>query len=157
MEPYRLQEPDLRRALELLREVFQENPEPLPSWEEGDPALLEMCRSCTDVEAFGTRKYPDVPSAAAKLFYSAIKNHPFPNGNKRFALALTIYFIVFSEGELTAARAVSARVAEWVASTDPHDPQTSPDAVVRALTVFFEQSIEPAPDDEEDQDESDSN
>src|SRR4051812_1035267 len=84
----RLTMDDLRLAHRLLAEVFEHDPEPLPGWEEGDPHGLATCRACIEVEAFGIQKYPDLPSAAAKLFYSTIKLHSSPNGNKRFALVL---------------------------------------------------------------------
>ncbi len=134
---------DLRDAHKVLCEVFKDDPEPLPGWRDGQASLLEMCRVCIEVEAFGVRKYPDLASAAAKLFYSTIKLHAFPNGNKRFALVLTLLLIVRSGATLTAPQGVAAQEAEWVADSDPHAPESAPDLMVEQLTGFFRESLAP--------------
>jgi death on curing protein len=102
---------DLWIAHHVLAEFFADDPEPIPAWDEGDAAKLEMCRACIEVQSCGVLKYPDVPSAAAKLFYSTIKLHAFPNGNKRFALVLTVAFILNNGLMFTAPRA-SARIPQ---------------------------------------------
>ncbi|MDQ4040460.1 MAG: type II toxin-antitoxin system death-on-curing family toxin [Actinomycetota bacterium] len=104
----RLTHDDLRIAYIVLAEVFHDDPEPIPAWERADPHALATCRACIEVEAFGVRKYRDLPSAAAKLFYSVIKLHPFPNGNKRFALVLTLLLIIKNNRRLTAPRGLGA-------------------------------------------------
>ena len=138
----------LRIAHTVLAEVFKDDPEPIPRWEQGDPASLATCRACTEVEAYGVRKYPDVPSAAAKLFYSCIKLHAFPNGNKRFALVVALYFAIINGYRLTAPEGMSVEVAEAVAESDPHDPATSPDAVIGTLTIFYRENMEKQPPDD---------
>jgi death-on-curing family protein len=104
---------------------------------------LAECRGCVEVEAFGERKYPDLPAAAAKLFYSTIKLHPFPNGNKRFALVLSFVLLLKNGYMLRAPDRMGARVAKLVAESDPHDPKTTPDKMIEALTEFFGENMAP--------------
>jgi death-on-curing family protein len=134
---------DLEWAHGVLAEVFADDPEPIPLWAEGSPSLLATCRGSIEVEALGVRKYPDLPSAAAKLFYSTCKLHAFPNGNKRFALVLTIYLIVKNGARLTAGQGVSAQAAELVADSNPHSPEGAPDLMIENLTRFFRDNLEP--------------
>lgn len=134
---------DLRVAHSVLAEVFEDDPEPIPDWERANPHSLATCRACIEVEAFGAEKYPDLPSAAAKLFYSTIKLHPFPNGNKRFALVLTIFLLVKNGQMLTADTGVGADAAKAVALSDPHAPETTPDKVIDRLIDFFRDNIKP--------------
>lgn len=137
---------DLQVAHRVLAELFADDPEPIPTWDEGDQAKLETCRGCIEVQSGGVLKYPDVPSAAAKLFYSTIKLHAFPNGNKRFALALTLAFILKNGLMFTAPEGVSADTAEAVAESDPHADGSRPDEVVERLTTFYEEHLAPAED-----------
>ena len=65
----------LQTAHTLLLEVFEGDPEPFPAWTEGDQGGLQTYSACTEVYD----KYPDLPSKGAKLFYSGIKLHCFPN------------------------------------------------------------------------------
>jgi death-on-curing family protein len=134
---------DLLVAHGVLADVFAEDPEPIPTWEQGSPSLLATCRAYTEVEALGYRKYPDLPSAAAKLFYSTCKLHAFPNGNKRFALVVTIFLIVKNKARLTAGQGVSAAAAERVADSDPHSHEGAPDRMIADLTDFFRENLEP--------------
>jgi death-on-curing family protein len=134
---------DLRVAHSVLAEVFENDPEPIPEWERGELSKLETCRCCIEVEAFGVRKYPDVASCAAKLFYSTIKMHAFPNGNKRFALVLLLVFLIRNEVRLSVATGVSAETAKRIADSDPRSPEGQPDVMVAELTEFFRQHLVP--------------
>jgi death-on-curing family protein len=133
---------DLEIAHEILAEVFADD-EPVPSWEQGDSNTLATCRACIEVEAFGVRKYGDLPSAAAKLFYSTIKLHAFPNGNKRFALVLTLGLLVKNGARLTAPQGIGSAVAKWVADSDPHSPDGAPDRMIEILTKFYADNLAP--------------
>ena len=57
------------------------------------PNKLESCLA-TPFQTFSQKDlYPGLVSKAAMLFYLLVKNHPFKNGNKRFALAgLLVFF-----------------------------------------------------------------
>jgi death-on-curing family protein len=133
----------LEVAHSILLELFEGDAEPLPSWGNGDRVKLETIAACTEVVAFGQSKYPDLPSKAAKLFYSTIKIHPFSNGNKRFAFCLTLAYLVVNDHRLMAATGIGADVAKWVADSDPHSPEGEPDGMCTALANFFVDFIEP--------------
>lgn len=132
---------DLRLAHDVLAEIFAHDPEPIPGWDEADQPRLETCRACIEIEVFGIKKYPDLATAVAKLFYSAVKLHIFPNGNKRFALVVSIMLLVKNGYTLTVPVGVGAEVAKWVAGTDPHDPATYPDTVIETLAAFYRGNI----------------
>jgi death-on-curing family protein len=134
---------DLLIAHVVLAEVFKDDPEPVPDWDRADQHRLSECRACIEVEAFGVKKYPDLPSAVAKLFYSTIKLHAFPNGNKRFALVLSLMLLVKNGYVLTAPSGVGANIAKLVADADPHNPPTAPDAMITALAQFYAENMEP--------------
>jgi len=102
-----------------------------------------MCCNCTEVEAFGVQKYPDLPTKAAKLFYSTIKTHPFPNANKRFALVLTMTYLIVNDHTLTAEQGLGYRTATLIAQSDPHIVAEKPDAMVNLLADFFREHVEP--------------
>lgn len=132
---------DLLTAHVVLSEVFDDDPEPLPDWASADRHRLAECRACIEVEAFGAKKYPDLPSAVAKLFYSTIKLHTFPNGNKRFALVLALLLLIKNGYRLSAPRGVGAEVAKAVADSDPHNPETAPDVMIATLANFYAENI----------------
>jgi death-on-curing family protein len=133
---------DLRIAHSVLSEIFEGDPEPIPSWDRGDVAKLETCRGSIEVEAFGMRKYPDVEACAAKLLYSAIKLHAFPNGNKRFALVLVLVFLIKNDRRLTVAPGVNAETARRVAESNPHSAEGEPDLIIEGLTDFYRTNLE---------------
>jgi death-on-curing family protein len=121
----------------VLCQIFANHPEPVPPWHEGDTGKLETACACTETAAFGVEKYPDIESKAAKLFYSTIKLHPFPNGNKRFALIVTLGFLTLNQRRLTSEEGEVAKIAEWVAEGDPHTPEHDPEGIIAALTYYF--------------------
>lgn len=134
----------LALAHQELTRLFEADPEPIPAWASGERDKLEMMCSCTEVEAFGVEKYPDIVSKTAKLFYSAIKLHPFPNGNKRFALIATLSFIIINDHRLKAEVGSAASLATYVATTDPHTPGGEPDRVItQRVRPYFEEGLEP--------------
>lgn len=134
---------DLRVAHSVLEELFSHDPEPIPAWGHGDLSKLETCRASIEVDAFGIRKYRDVESCAAKLFYSTIKLHPFPNGNKRFALVLLFVFLIRNGRRLTVGPGINAEMARWVAASDPHAPEGEPGKMIAELTDFFRENLAP--------------
>jgi death-on-curing family protein len=137
---------DLMSAHRILSDVFKNNPEPMPDWSQGDRHLLETCRGCTETSAFGVRKYPDLASAAAKLFYSTIKLHPFPNGNKRFGFALLLMFLIRNKSHLTCPPGTIASLAKEMSQSDPHHPNERPDLLVSSLTLLLKKYIAPGTD-----------
>ena len=57
----------LEDAYRIVAQMFEDDPEPMPPWSSGDREKLEMVCHCTEVEAFGTQKYPTF--AAKKVFH----------------------------------------------------------------------------------------
>jgi death-on-curing family protein len=124
---------DLHTAHAALSMFFRDDPEPIPPWESGDIALLEMCCGCSEVAAFGTQKYPDLVGKAAKIFYSGIKLHCFQNGNKRFGLSVLVIFLYRNNKRLEATPGAMKDLAEYVAKTKPHEADGRPDKIVEEL------------------------
>jgi death-on-curing family protein len=139
----------LESAHETVAELFKDEEEPMPAWREGDTAKLETICQCTEVAFFGHQKYPDLHVKASKIFYSAIKLHPFPNGNKRFALMVLLYFLLRNGYELDAEKAGESitPIAKLIASSDPHTRAGSPDNVVELIAqAFLEDAMVPRTD-----------
>lgn len=67
--------------------------EPIPPFENRYPNRLESCLNQPFVEFDGHEPYPGIEAKAMALFYFCIKNHPFENGNKRFAVAILFVFL----------------------------------------------------------------
>jgi death-on-curing family protein len=134
---------DLRLAHRVLAEFFAEDPEPVPAWEEGDEAKLQTICECTEVGVFGVEKYPDLYWKAGKLFYSTIKMHAFPNGNKRFALVLTLLLFSKNDQRLTTPVGVNTATATDIAASDPQTRRGNPDAYITVLADHFRENSEP--------------
>jgi death-on-curing protein len=58
-----------------------------------DFGLLESAVFRPQSSAFGEDAYSDVPTKAAALFHSLVRNHPFVDGNKRTAAAALLTFL----------------------------------------------------------------
>lgn len=125
---------DLREAHGVLSEVFADDPEPIPPWESGDMALLETCSGCSEVEAFGKAKYPDLVSKAGKLFYSGVKLHCFPNGNKRFGLVVMLMFVIRNNKHLDAPPGSLSDLAKYIAESDPLTAEGHHEKIVAEVT-----------------------
>ena len=71
--------------------------EPIPPFENRYPNRLESCLNQPFAEFGGHEPYPGVEVKALALFYFCIKNHPFENGNKRFAVAILLVFLFLND------------------------------------------------------------
>ena len=71
-------------------ELFDE-----PMYELSDKNLknLNLALEILSTSFFGKEKYKTLEEKAAALFYFTIKDHIFPNGNKRTAVILTLLFL----------------------------------------------------------------
>lgn len=128
---------DLEDAHSVLEDFFADHEEPMSAWAEADRAKLEMCCRCTEVSAFGVAKYQSLEEKAAKLFYSAIKLHIFPNGNKRFGLVVLLAFLLKHDVQMNAAEGEPTGKAVFVAASDPHVAGQRPDEVIADLTKWI--------------------
>jgi death-on-curing protein len=59
-----------------------------------DPGLLSSAIARPRPTVFGADAYPDLPTKAAALFESLVRNLPLLNGNKRLAVVLTWTFLL---------------------------------------------------------------
>ena len=112
---------------------------------EADRSKLEMCCHCTETSAFGKQKYPGLVPKAAKLFYSGIKLHVFPNGNKRFGVVVLLLFLILNDRRLEAEPGELAYMAQHVASANPRKEATKHDRVVVEIVELAEARIRPGP------------
>jgi len=69
-------------------------------------------------QSFGGKDlYPTLPAKAAILFFCLVKNHPFVDGNKRFAVAVLEAFLDINGYVLSATDRELVTVTEWLASS----------------------------------------
>ena len=59
-----------------------------------DAGLLSSAIARPRTTVFGDDAYPDLPTKAAALFESQVRNHPLLDGNKRLAVVLTWTFLL---------------------------------------------------------------
>lgn len=72
---------------------FEEYNEPMPDFSNHNEQLLESALALPRATYGRKELYEDLSTKAAVMFYSLIKNHPFPNGNKRMATASLLVFL----------------------------------------------------------------
>ncbi len=99
---------------------------------------LETVAGTPRQSMFGADLYPDLPSKAAALVFSLIRNHPFSDGNKRTAVVALAVLLELNGATLTASNAEvydlvlevaagmpRATLTAWVADhSHPHPPCT---------------------------------
>ena len=61
-----------------------------------DIGLLSSAVARPESSMFGVEAYPELFTKAAALFSSLAQNHPFFDGNKRFAWVATLTFLEFN-------------------------------------------------------------
>ena len=59
-----------------------------------DAGLLSSAIARPRTTVFGEDAYPDLPTKAAAMFESLVRNHPLLDGNKRLAVVLTWTFLL---------------------------------------------------------------
>lgn len=107
--------------------------EPIPPFETRYPNILESCLEQPFQSFDGEEHYPDIHLKAAVLFYLVIKNHPFRNGNKRMAIALTLTFLYLNGQMLYITNADLYNIALNVASSN----QSMQKDIVNTLYEIF--------------------
>jgi death-on-curing protein len=90
---------------------------------------------------YGKEKYERPHEKVATLFFGLVKNHPFPNGNKRTALICSLVALERSCFDLcnTTEEELYDMATSIAADSFPIPKrlQADPDAEVRALAVWF--------------------
>lgn len=76
---------------------FNKIKEPIPDFGKVDQPLLISAINLPRATYGKKELYPTLIEKAAVLFYTLIKNHPFPNGNKRIATASLLVFLYLND------------------------------------------------------------
>jgi death-on-curing protein len=85
--------------------------EPIPPFISHTKQLLDSALQSPKQTFDGKELYPTVTDKATILLYSLIKNHAFPNGNKRIATASMIIFLRINDFDVNATPLELASVA----------------------------------------------
>jgi len=116
---------------------FAEYNEPLPDFSQHDRALLDSALSLPRATYGRKELYPSLQAKAAIMFYSIIKNHAFPNGNKRLATATLLVFLYLNGCWIMSEQEAIYRWAIEVAESSPTDR----DEIVSRLSQWLKQRI----------------
>lgn len=92
--------------------------EPIPPFREVTMEKLESALARPMAGTAEAEFYPTLTSKSAALFYSMVKNHPFPNGNKRIATTTLLTFLHINDHWIQAANEEVEAVAIAVANSD---------------------------------------
>lgn len=109
--------------------------EPLPPFSSRYPNRLEAVLNAPFAGYADQEKYPSLTEKASVLFYTACKDHPFENGNKRMAVVLTFVFLNINGLDLVAPPLKLYDLATQVTESDPADQV----AVLRQITIFVDE------------------
>lgn len=77
--------------------VFDTTEDPIAPFHERTLSLLDSALQLPRATFSSKELYPTLEAKAATLFYSLIKNHAFPNGNKRIAVAALLVFLSIND------------------------------------------------------------
>src|SRR5689334_14775372 len=97
--------------------VFNREDDPIPTFRPHVSELLESALAAPQQSFGGNELYPDIVSKAAILYISLIRNHPFPNGNKRVATASLLVFLHINDHWFRADNEEVAAKAIYVADS----------------------------------------
>lgn len=89
-KPKQVRLEDAVAFIKSLDELFDE---PMYNIDETNVEKIAILLDIPFVSFGGIEKYTSIAEKAAALFYHAVKDHYFPNGNKRTATALTLLFL----------------------------------------------------------------
>ena len=107
--------------------------EPIPDLSTRFPNSLESCVLTPFQRFSGKALYPTLVAKASILFYLMIKNHPFPNGNKRIAITTLLTFLYGNNKWLKADTQELYNFTVWVAQS----PAQLKDQVVAGIQKFI--------------------
>jgi len=111
--------------------------EPIPSFQDRFPNILESCLA-TPFQGFGGRQlYKGLTEKAAILFYLMVKNHPFENGNKRIAMTTLLYFLFKNKKWLRVDNKEFYNFAKWVAESNPKFKTETVQAVSKFIRGYL--------------------
>ena len=117
------------------KEIFNEHlgfDEPMPDFNSRFPNRLESCLNQPFVGFSNVNFYRGLLKKAVALFYFCIKDHPFENGNKRFAVTMMLYFLYKNHYWLEIDPVKLYEIAKLIANSQ-EKPQQVIDSIVAAL------------------------
>lgn len=103
--------------------VFDTAEDPIAPFRERTLSLLDSALQLPRAAFGGVDMYVSLEEKTAALFYSLIKNHPFPNGNKRIAVAALLVFLYINDQWVGATPQEMYDLAIVVAASKPEDRQ----------------------------------
>lgn len=112
--------------------------EPMPDFEARYPGRLESCLAQPFATFDRVAPYRGILRKSAALFYFCIKDHPFENGNKRFAVAITLLFLMKNGLWLDIYPHKLYELAKVVAESDD-----TPQEAIEAMHSYFKRHVEP--------------
>lgn len=113
--------------------------EPIPAFRTHDRPLLESALNLPRATFGGKDLYATLVKKAAILYYVLIKNHAFPNGNKRIATTTLLTFLAINEKWLNAGISELTQLAITVADS----PATAKDATLAHLAQYIREHLVP--------------
>ncbi len=116
-------------SLKLLEEVchrlavdlFDKEREPIATFAAGDLGKLDSSLNAPRAGFGEYEQYPTLQEKGAVLAYALIKNHPFPNGNKRIAVTTLMVFLRINSMRLAVSQETLVRFARRIARSDAAD------------------------------------
>lgn len=110
--------------------------EPIPPFSSRFPNKLESCLNQPFIQFGGEDLYKGLETKAFALFYFCIKNHPFENGNKRFAVTILLVFLALNKKWMDISPVALYEIAKEVAESN-----NRPDVAISILENKLRQHI----------------
>ena len=122
--------------------VFDKGTDPIPSFSFHTKGLLESAINSPRHTFDNKELYPTIHDKAAILYFSLIKNHPFPNGNKRIATASLLTFLYINNHWLEVG---TKELAEWTIRIAKYSTQESIDynSILDELKMWLLRHVKP--------------
>jgi death-on-curing protein len=116
---------------------FNKTKEPIPDFSNVHRDLLKSAINLPRATYDKKELYPTLIEKSAILFYTLIKNHPFPNGNKRIATTSLLVFLYLNDYWVDTPKHVLYKKAIKVAESDAKNK----DKVLAELHVWLRKEI----------------
>jgi len=121
----------------LAESYFSEYKEPIPTFDKHIPALLDSALALPRV-TFGRKElYETLEAKGAVMFYALIKNHPFPNGNKRIATTALLVFLYLNNHWLESEQKGIYTWAVRIAKSEAKER----DKIIKDVTAWLHKNI----------------
>lgn len=118
----------------IARQLSEDADEPMPAFRTAQRGRLEASLSAPRSPFEDYDPYPGLEEKAAVLLHRLTKNHPFPNGNKRFATASYLLFLALNGWWPRMSKDELIELVEEVAASDS-DAHREVVAEVASLTA----------------------